>query len=116
MNTGIMGKGMGYPIYIPSLETLEIPMCKFKNGKWRWLLSYYYIYMNNGGGARKNFEKFLNFYIEQLKRVKIYKWVDICLKPFKMGGNIVCNNEFRRLKSFIKRRRIKINPGIIPGK
>ncbi|WP_276935440.1 hypothetical protein [Ferroplasma acidiphilum] len=116
MNTGIMGKGMGYPIYIPSLETLEIPMCKFKNGKWRWLLSYYYIYMNNGGGARKNFEKFLNFYIEQLKRVKIYKWVDICLKPFKMGGNIVCHNEFRRLKSFIKRRRIKINPGIIPGK
>ena len=46
MNTGIMGKGMGYPIYIPSLETLEISMCKFKNGKWRWLLSYYYIIMN----------------------------------------------------------------------
>lgn len=85
MYPGIMGKGMGYPIYITPLKTIGISMWKFENGKWRLLLSYYYINMNNGGGARKNFEKFLNFYIEQLKRVKIYKCIDITLKPFKMG-------------------------------
>ncbi len=77
MNAGIMGNGMGYPIYIPSLKTLGISMCKFENGTWRWLLSYYYINMNNRGGTGKNFQKFFGDLYTTFKKTKIYKCVDI---------------------------------------
>ncbi|WMT51241.1 MAG: hypothetical protein RE471_09940 [Ferroplasma sp.] len=65
-----MGNGMGYPIYIPSLKTLGISMCKFENGTWRWLLSYYYINMNKEVHPGKIFKNFLEIYIQNLKILK----------------------------------------------